>query len=145
MINEVNFYDVESHIPEIYDQEETQTRDLKSIMKLLQNTNCGTILEPFCGTGRILLPLAEESYEIVGIDSSVGMLRRLREKLPPGLRANRPASDPAWFPLPSTLLPWESGTTFQPVSTHSTLPGSLFRHIRTERLGGTWRGGASLQ
>ncbi len=81
MINEVNPYDVESHLPEIYDQEETQTHDLKSIMKLLQNTNCGTILEPFCGTGRIMLPLAEEGYEIVGIDSSAGMLRRLREKL----------------------------------------------------------------
>ncbi|GAH16736.1 unnamed protein product, partial [marine sediment metagenome] len=32
-------------------------------------------------TGRILLPLAEEGYEIVGIDSSSGMLKRLREKL----------------------------------------------------------------
>ncbi len=81
MINEVNFYDVESHLPEIYDQEEIQTHDLKFIIKLLQNTNCNRILEPFCGTGRILLPLAEEGYEIVGIDSSVGMLKRLREKL----------------------------------------------------------------
>ena len=81
MINEVNPYDVESHLPEIYDQEETQTHDLEYVMKLLQNTNCGTILAPFYGTGRILLPLAEEGYEIVGIDSSVGMLRRLREKL----------------------------------------------------------------
>lgn len=80
-INEVNPYDVESHVPEIYDQEETQTHDVKFIMKLLQNTNCRTILEPFCGTGRILLPLAAEGYEVVGIDSSAGMLKRLREKL----------------------------------------------------------------
>ncbi len=50
-------------------------------MKLLQSTDCRTILEPFCGTGRILLPLAEEGYEIVGVDSSAGMLKRLREKL----------------------------------------------------------------
>lgn len=81
MINEVNLYDVESHLPEIYDQEETQTHDLKFIMKLLQNTKCSTILEPFRGTGRILLPLAEEGHEIVGIDSSAGMLKKLREKL----------------------------------------------------------------
>jgi len=81
VINEVNLYDAESHLPEIYDQEETQTHDVKFIMKLLQNTDCRTILEPFCGTGRILLPLAEEGYEMVGIDSSAGMLKRLREKL----------------------------------------------------------------
>ena len=80
-INKVNPYEVESHVPEVYDQEETQTHDVKFIMKLLQSTDCRTILEPFCGTGRILLPLAEEGYEMVGIDSSVGMLKRLREKL----------------------------------------------------------------
>jgi len=80
-INEVNLYDVESHVPEIYDQEETQTHDVEFIMKLLRDANCSTILEPFCGTGRILLPLAEDGYEIVGIDSSAGMLGRLREKL----------------------------------------------------------------
>ncbi len=80
-INKVNPYEVESRVPEVYDQEETQTHDVKFIKKLLQNTNCSRILEPFCGTGRILLPLAEEGYEIVGIDSSAGMLKRLREKL----------------------------------------------------------------
>ena len=77
----MNPYEIESHIPEVYDQEETQTHDVKFIKKLLQNTNCSRILEFFCGTGRILLPLAEEGYEMVGIDSSAGMLKRLREKL----------------------------------------------------------------
>lgn len=77
----MNPYEVESHVPEVYDQEETKTHDVKFIKKLLQNTNCSRILEPFCGTARILLPLAEEGYGIVGIDSSPGMLKRLREKL----------------------------------------------------------------
>lgn len=80
-INKVNPYEVESHVPEVYDQEETQTHDVKFIMKLLQSTDCRTILEPFCETGRILLPLAEDGYEVAGIDSSAGMLKRLREKL----------------------------------------------------------------
>ena len=80
-IGRVNPYDVESHVAEIYDQIETQAHDLEFLKGLLGTTNCSRILEPFCGTGRILLPLAQEGYEIVGIDNSANMLRRFREKL----------------------------------------------------------------
>lgn len=39
------------------------------------------ILELGCGTGRILLPLAEAGYRITGLDFSQGMLSKCREKL----------------------------------------------------------------
>jgi SAM-dependent methyltransferase len=40
----------------------------------------GPILEPMCGTGRFLLPLAEEGFEIHGFDASQAMLDRLHAK-----------------------------------------------------------------
>ncbi|HAT4455401.1 TPA: GNAT family N-acetyltransferase [Legionella pneumophila] len=40
----------------------------------------GPILEPMCGTGRFLLPLAEEGFDVHGFDASQPMLERLHEK-----------------------------------------------------------------
>lgn len=40
----------------------------------------GAILEPMCGTGRFLLPLVEEGFDIQGFDASVPMLDRLHTK-----------------------------------------------------------------
>ncbi|WP_031562540.1 class I SAM-dependent DNA methyltransferase [Legionella wadsworthii] len=40
----------------------------------------GPILEPMCGTGRFLLPLAEEGFDIHGFDASQPMLERLHAK-----------------------------------------------------------------
>lgn len=40
----------------------------------------GSILEPMCGTGRFLLPLAAEGFEIHGFDASDSMLERLHVK-----------------------------------------------------------------
>jgi SAM-dependent methyltransferase len=44
------------------------------------------VLELGCGTGRVLLPIAREGVEIVGVDASAGMLARLEE---------HPADEPA--------------------------------------------------
>lgn len=49
----------------------------------------GPILEMGCGTGRILLPLAEMGYSVTGIDISLQMLKILEQKLkfyPPEVR-----------------------------------------------------------
>jgi ubiquinone/menaquinone biosynthesis C-methylase UbiE len=43
----------------------------------------GAVLELGCGTGRILLPIARDGIECVGLDSSAAMLEVLREKQPP--------------------------------------------------------------
>ncbi|HLW78996.1 MAG TPA: class I SAM-dependent methyltransferase [Terriglobia bacterium] len=41
----------------------------------------GPVLEIGCGTGRVLIPTARASVEIVGLDASPAMLARCREKL----------------------------------------------------------------
>lgn len=41
----------------------------------------GAVLELGCGTGRLLIPLARSGATITGIDLSLGMLARCREKL----------------------------------------------------------------
>jgi|TARA_R110002110_G_C13470277_1_gene720519 SAM-dependent methyltransferase len=40
----------------------------------------GPILEPMCGTGRFLIPLIEEGFDISGFDASEHMLERLNLK-----------------------------------------------------------------
>jgi SAM-dependent methyltransferase len=41
----------------------------------------GTILELGCGTGRILIPIAESGHAITGVDTSEHMLSKCRQKL----------------------------------------------------------------
>ncbi|MCP5097136.1 MAG: class I SAM-dependent methyltransferase, partial [Chloroflexi bacterium] len=56
------------------------TADLPFILKLAQQAN-GSILECGCGSGRILLPLAQESHICTGIDNSAEMLARAKARL----------------------------------------------------------------
>ena len=81
IINKQNPYDVEEHIAEIYDQVETTVEDVELIKELLKEYQCKNVLEPFCGTGRILLPIAKEGIKVTGMDGAKGMLNRLEEKL----------------------------------------------------------------
>jgi ubiquinone/menaquinone biosynthesis C-methylase UbiE len=41
----------------------------------------GRILELACGSGRVLLPLAEEGYDVTGVDSSEKMLEIARQRV----------------------------------------------------------------
>lgn len=41
----------------------------------------GPVIELGCGTGRLMLPLAQAGYEVTGVDSSPAMLERARHKL----------------------------------------------------------------
>jgi SAM-dependent methyltransferase len=79
--NSVNMYDVDPHVAEIYDQVDTQTGDVEFLRILLDGMGALRILEPFCGTGRILLPLASDGHELVGLDQAQAMLDRARAKL----------------------------------------------------------------
>ena len=79
--NQDNYYDVDSHIPELYDQIETQTEDVSLIREIIGNEKPLRILEPFCGNGRILIPLAQDGHTITGIDNSTPMLNSLRSKI----------------------------------------------------------------
>lgn len=76
----VNMYDIGTYVAEIYDQNENYIDDVLLIKKHLNNKKIN-ILEPFCGTGRISLPFAEEGHEVVGIDNAKGMLALYAKKV----------------------------------------------------------------
>lgn len=38
------------------------------------------ILEPMCGSGRLLIPLVQAGYIVEGIDNSKSMLKRCKER-----------------------------------------------------------------
>jgi SAM-dependent methyltransferase len=65
---------------ELYDTLETQTDDVQLIRRLIKDERGLQILEPFCGTGRILLPLAGDGHHITGFDLSSAMAARAVEK-----------------------------------------------------------------
>jgi SAM-dependent methyltransferase len=56
----------------------------------------GPILELGCGTGRVLLPLAQRGYAVTGVDNAPEMLARLEAKLS--------AASAKHLPTPPTLL-----------------------------------------
>ena len=89
-INSVGMYDVEAHVAEIYDRQEDSTDDVDLIRKLIAGRGPLRILEPFCGTGRTLVPMALDGHTLVGIDRAEGMLARARAKIK---RAPRHAQD----------------------------------------------------
>jgi len=79
--NTDNSYELDARILEIYDQTETQTADVQLLRRLIGGRGPLRILEPFCGHGRILIPLAQDGHEIVGIDESRVMLDGARARL----------------------------------------------------------------
>jgi SAM-dependent methyltransferase len=79
--NKTNPYDIESHLAEIYDQTETQVEDVALLRELIGNNRRLKILEPFCGTGRMIIPLVQDGHEIVGMDDALSMLNRANQKI----------------------------------------------------------------
>jgi SAM-dependent methyltransferase len=81
-VNKVDAYDADPHIAEVYDTYwETDTADVDYLRGRLRECRARRILEPFCGTGRVLVPLAQDGCEIVGMDQAKGMLDRARMKI----------------------------------------------------------------
>lgn len=74
-------YSADPHIAEIYDQVETQTDDLELIRRLISSQTGLRLFEPFCGTGRLAIPLAHDGHQVIGVDEAEGMLDRCRAKL----------------------------------------------------------------
>ncbi|XMB86789.1 class I SAM-dependent methyltransferase [Mycoplasmatota bacterium WC44] len=68
-------------IAELYDKSESYTDDVEMIRELIKDKGKLNILECFCGTGRILIPLALDGHCITGIDLSTSMLERARTKI----------------------------------------------------------------
>ncbi len=79
--NHKNKYSADPHIAEIYDQRETQTNDIELVLRLIGSQSELAIFEPFCGTGRIAIPLAKSGHHVIALDESQGMLDRLKLRL----------------------------------------------------------------
>ena len=65
----------------VYDQEYSVNKKEMLFYIDLANQMGDPILELGCGTGAILLPLADRGFSVVGVDSSKFMLNVLREKI----------------------------------------------------------------
>jgi SAM-dependent methyltransferase len=89
--NQTNLYASDPHIAEIYDKVEDYSDDVEFLLSLIARASASHssplhILEPFCGTGRMLFPLAyPKAYSgqgsiVTGLDQAAGMLARAREK-----------------------------------------------------------------
>ncbi len=76
-----NGYDLDEHVAELYDAQESYTEDVALLRRLIEDMGPLSILEPFCGTGRITLPLARDGHTVVGLDQSGVMLARAVERL----------------------------------------------------------------
>ncbi len=68
-------------IARYYDAEHTDKTDDLVLYSDLAETYGGPIFEVGCGTGRVMLHLAQAGYEIHGIDSEIAMLDIARMKL----------------------------------------------------------------
>jgi SAM-dependent methyltransferase len=79
--NQVNPYNIDPHIAELYDQQENRSDDVRLLLQLIGDRECLRILEPFCGTGRILIPLVLAGHQLTGLDQSDVLLSRCKEKL----------------------------------------------------------------
>lgn len=88
--------------PEYYDGAHGRTHDLRFFLDYARA--CGSpILELACGTGRLLVPVAEAGYCVTGVDVSPGMLslcRRRVERLALAERVSLVEADMAAFDLP---------------------------------------------
>ncbi len=64
---------------DLYDQEETYTMDVALLLDTL-GPDPKNVLEACCGTGRILLPLAQAGHTATGFDKEEAMLNKLKPK-----------------------------------------------------------------
>jgi SAM-dependent methyltransferase len=78
----------------------------------------GPILELGCGTGRVLIPLAQSGRTVVGLDHDLGMLALLQANLPPALQ---PAVRVFLADFTRFRLACSFGLILMPCNTYSTL------------------------
>jgi ubiquinone/menaquinone biosynthesis C-methylase UbiE len=76
MSGEVEF----DRIAPVYDEtrQPPSEEELQALFGLL--TDCRTVLDAGVGTGRFAVPLRVQGFEVVGVDLSLGMMRRARAK-----------------------------------------------------------------
>jgi SAM-dependent methyltransferase len=95
------------------------------------------ILELGCGTGRVLLPLAQRGYAITGVDNSPDMLARLRDKLKSGRLKTAPIlleADLATFAVETrfalALMPFNTFMHLLSLEAQLAALTNIRRHLR---------------
>jgi SAM-dependent methyltransferase len=63
-------------LAELYDRSESYLDDLELIRRLIADLGALNILEPFSGTGRVLIPLAKDGHTVTGIEIAPSMNER---------------------------------------------------------------------
>ncbi len=74
----MNEYDL---IAPFYDIEHAQFGEDLDMYRNFAELSGGKILELACGSGRVLLPLAQDGYVVTGVDTSAAMLAIARDRL----------------------------------------------------------------
>jgi len=64
----------------LYDWEYRRRRDDVAFYRMLAAERGGPVLDLGCGTGRLLIPLARDGFDVVGLDLAAPMLDRARAK-----------------------------------------------------------------
>ncbi|HEV2655134.1 MAG TPA: class I SAM-dependent methyltransferase [Ktedonobacteraceae bacterium] len=77
----MNEYDL---IAPFYDIEHAQFGEDLDMYRNFAELSGGKILELACGSGRVLLPLAQDGYAVTGVDTSAAMLAIARDRLQEG-------------------------------------------------------------
>ena len=72
--------------PVLYNAHHSQYQEDLPFWLDLAHQQGDPVLELGCGTGRVLLPLAQAGLRTVGLDNDLGMLRLLQAKQTPGLQ-----------------------------------------------------------
>lgn len=70
---------ISKRVADMYDQKITETDDVDFMLSLIDQTP-KRILEVCCGSGRILMPLAEAGHMVYGLDADTFMLGKIPEK-----------------------------------------------------------------
>jgi SAM-dependent methyltransferase len=108
-------------LPLLYHTHHNQyLEDLPFWLELAKQAN-GQILELGCGTGRIMLPLIENGYQVTGLDLSAEMLVYLKSL---AVKAGLPEPDVVQADLTSFQLDMQFPLILLPCNTYSTLNAS---------------------
>lgn len=103
---------------DMYEIDETQTEDVEFLLNCLGNAP-KHILEIACGSGRILVPLAQKGHTVVGLDMDESMLRKIPSKA-------KGAGNIAW--KTANVITDEWGTGYDVV----VIAGNLLMNIVSE-------------
>lgn len=110
----------------LYDWEYRRRRDDVAFYRMLAAERGGPVLDLGCGTGRLLIPLAADGTDVVGVDLSASMLRRARDRRrrAEARRGATARAHPAGR-APSPRHPASSAPSLPPVGATLLLQGDL--------------------